>query len=80
MPIPIKVHTNRFTLVHNGVIENYHLMKKAYLSDIEMDSDTDTEVIVQLIEKFSKDGLSTVDAFRKTLHLIHGSYAIALTR
>ncbi|KQL35129.1 glutamine--fructose-6-phosphate transaminase (isomerizing) [Psychrobacillus sp. FJAT-21963] len=75
---PHQSTTKRFTLVHNGVIENYHLMKKAYLANVEMVSDTDTEVIVQLIEKFSQDGLSTVDALRKTLHLIHGSYAIAL--
>ena len=75
---PHQSTTKRFTLVHNGVIENYHLMKKAYLADVEMASETDTEVIVQLIERFSKDGLSTIDALRKTLHLIHGSYAIAL--
>ncbi|QUG43455.1 glutamine--fructose-6-phosphate transaminase (isomerizing) [Psychrobacillus sp. INOP01] len=75
---PHQSTTRRFTLVHNGVIENYHLMKKAYLSDVEMASETDTEVIVQLIERFSKDGLSTIDALRKTLHLIHGSYALAL--
>ncbi|MER2262823.1 MAG: glutamine--fructose-6-phosphate transaminase (isomerizing) [Psychrobacillus sp.] len=75
---PHQSTTKRFTLVHNGVIENYHLLKKAYLADVQMASDTDTEVIVQLIERFSKDGLSTVDALRKTLHLIHGSYAIAL--
>ena len=53
--------------MHNGVIENYHLMKKAYLSDVEMASDTDTEVIVQLIERFSKEGLSTVDALQKNI-------------
>ncbi|SDN50257.1 glucosamine--fructose-6-phosphate aminotransferase (isomerizing) [Psychrobacillus sp. OK028] len=75
---PHQSTTKRFTLVHNGVIENYHLMKKAYLAGVEMTSDTDTEVIVQLIERFSKDGLSTIDALRKTLHLIHGSYALAL--
>lgn len=75
---PHQSTTKRFTLVHNGVIENYHLMKKAYLSDVPMASETDTEVIVQLIERFSKDGLSTIDALRKTLHLIHGSYALAL--
>lgn len=75
---PHQSTTKRFTLVHNGVIENYHLMKKAYLADVEMASETDTEVIVQLIERFSRDGLSTIDALRKTLHLIHGSYALAL--
>ena len=70
--------SGRFTLVHNGVIENYHLLQKAYLKGIQMQSDTDTEVIVQLVDLFAKDGLSTVEAFRKTLSLLHGSYALAL--
>lgn len=70
--------SGRFTLVHNGVIENYHLLQKAYLKGIQMTSDTDTEVIVQLIDLFAKEGLSTVEAFRKTLSLVHGSYALAL--
>ena len=75
---PHQSTTGRFTLVHNGVIENYHLLQKAYLKNVTMQSDTDTEVIVQLVELFSKEGFSTVDAFRKTLGLVHGSYALAL--
>ncbi|MDM5335478.1 glutamine--fructose-6-phosphate transaminase (isomerizing) [Ureibacillus composti] len=75
---PHKSASGRFTLVHNGVIENYHLLQKAYLKGIQMQSDTDTEVIVQLVELFANEGLSTVDAFRKTLSLLHGSYALAL--
>ena len=70
--------SGRFTLVHNGVIENYHLLQKAYLKGIKMSSDTDTEVIVQLVDLFAKEGLSTIEAFRKTLGLLHGSYALAL--
>ncbi len=75
---PHQSASGRFTLVHNGVIENYHLLQKAYLKGIPMQSDTDTEVIVQLVDLFSKEGLSTVEAFRKTLRLVHGSYALAL--
>lgn len=75
---PHQSATKRFTIVHNGVIENYHLLKKQYLNNIPMQSETDTEVIVQLVEQFSKEGLSTIEAFRKTLSLLHGSYAIAL--
>jgi len=75
---PHQSASGRFTLVHNGVIENYHLLQKAYLKGIQMQSDTDTEVIVQLVELFAKEGLSTVEAFRKTLSLLHGSYALAL--
>jgi glucosamine--fructose-6-phosphate aminotransferase (isomerizing) len=68
----------RFTLVHNGVIENYELLKKEYLSDVALTSETDTEVIVQLVEKHVKEGFEVEEAFRKTLTLLHGSYAIAL--
>ena len=75
---PHQSATGRFTLVHNGVIENYHLLQKAYLKGIQMNSDTDTEVIVQLVDLFAKEGLSTLEAFRKTLSLLHGSYALAL--
>jgi len=75
---PHQSTTGRYTLVHNGVIENYHLLQKAYLKGIQMQSDTDTEVIVQLVDLFAREGLSTVEAFRKTLSLLHGSYALAL--
>lgn len=76
---PHQSATGRFTLVHNGVIENYHLLIKNYLQGVDLKSDTDTEVIVQLIDLFVAQGfLSTEDAFRKTLSLLHGSYALAL--
>lgn len=68
----------RFTLVHNGVIENYVQLKQEYLQDVELKSDTDTEVVVQVIEQFVNGGLETEEAFRKTLTLLKGSYAIAL--
>ncbi|KRG14632.1 glucosamine--fructose-6-phosphate aminotransferase [Virgibacillus soli] len=68
----------RFTLVHNGVIENYTELQQQYLQDVTFLSDTDTEVIVQLIAMFSEEGLETIEAFRKTLTLLKGSYAIAM--
>ncbi|MBE1553357.1 glutamine--fructose-6-phosphate transaminase (isomerizing) [Sporosarcina limicola] len=75
---PHQSASGRFTLVHNGVIENYHLVQKEYLPAVSMNSDTDTEVIVQLVEKFVIDGMTTEAAFRHTLSLLHGSYAIAM--
>ncbi|MHA6260578.1 glutamine--fructose-6-phosphate transaminase (isomerizing) [Sporosarcina sp. CAU 1771] len=75
---PHQSASKRFTLVHNGVIENYMQLKSDYLQDVPFESDTDTEVIVQLIEQFSKDGLPTEEAFLKTLNVLIGSYAIAL--
>src|SRR5699024_3989621 len=75
---PHQSHNQRFTLVHNGVIENYKQLKVEYLNDVDLVSDTDTEIIVQLIAKFADEGSSTLEAFRKTLSLLHGSYAIGL--
>ena len=54
---PHQSTSKRFTLVHNGVIENYELVKKEYLQDVTFVSETDTEVIVQLMEKFVNDRL-----------------------
>jgi len=75
---PHQSASGRFTLVHNGVIENYSLLQQEYLKDVELQSETDTEIIVQLVEKFAGEGLSTKEAFRKTLTLLIGSYALAL--
>jgi glutamine---fructose-6-phosphate transaminase (isomerizing) len=75
---PHQSTSGRFTLVHNGVIENYELLKREYLANVTFVSETDTEVIVQMIEKFIHEGLDVLEAFRKTLTLLHGSYALAL--
>jgi len=75
---PHQSSSGRFTLVHNGVIENFDILKREYLQGAPFKSETDTEVIVQLIELFANDGLATVEAFRKTLKLLKGSYALAL--
>ncbi|MBM0868965.1 glutamine---fructose-6-phosphate transaminase (isomerizing) [Staphylococcus auricularis] len=75
---PHQSSSARFTLVHNGVIENYEELKSEYMPDTEVVSDTDTEVIVQLIEHFSNEGLSTEEAFTKVVSLLDGSYALGL--
>ncbi|KAB2284567.1 MULTISPECIES: glutamine--fructose-6-phosphate transaminase (isomerizing) [Staphylococcus] len=75
---PHQSTSGRFTLVHNGVIENYEELKAEYLSDVTFSSETDTEVIVQLVDYFSRQGLATEDAFTKVVKLLHGSYALGL--
>ena len=76
---PHQSNSQRFTLVHNGVIENYQDLKGKYLSDTVLKSQTDTEVIVALIEKFVlEDRMQAKEAFKKTISLIQGSYAFAL--
>lgn len=75
---PHQSKSGRYTIVHNGVIENYSLLTDQYLADASFASDTDTEVIVLLIEMFANQGMTTKEAFTKTLSLLHGSYAICL--
>ncbi|UQS86951.1 glutamine--fructose-6-phosphate transaminase (isomerizing) [Nicoliella spurrieriana] len=72
---------DRFYLVHNGVIENYKELKKEYLSDVKFTSQTDTEVVVQLVDHFVvTEGMDTRDAFLKTISLLKdgASYAFLL--
>ncbi|MCE4956066.1 glutamine--fructose-6-phosphate transaminase (isomerizing) [Macrococcoides caseolyticum] len=75
---PHQSESERFTLVHNGVIENYEQLKEEFLSGVTFKSDTDTEIIVQLVEHFSKQGLDTEKAFTEVVKLLHGSYALGL--
>ncbi|WP_308557066.1 glutamine--fructose-6-phosphate transaminase (isomerizing) [uncultured Lactobacillus sp.] len=71
--------TKRFYLVHNGVIENYAELKEKYLQGVKFHSDTDTEVVVQLISKIARDkNLDAFSAFKEALKLVKGSYAFLL--
>src|SRR5699024_4128503 len=65
--------SQRFALVHNGVIENVEELKVKYQQQFQLQSETDTEVIVQLVEYFVlKVGYSPVKAFRKVLQELQG--------
>ncbi|MFD1399631.1 glutamine--fructose-6-phosphate transaminase (isomerizing) [Lacticaseibacillus suilingensis] len=75
---PHQSQDGRFYLVHNGVITNAAKLKQTYLQNVTLASQTDTEVVVQLIALFAQEGLSAKAALRKTLSLLEGSYAFAL--
>lgn len=76
---PHRSETGRFVLVHNGVIENYLEIKEEYLAGHHFKGQTDTEIAAHLIGKFAEEeGLSTLEAFKKALHIIRGAYAFAL--
>jgi glutamine---fructose-6-phosphate transaminase (isomerizing) len=65
-------------VVHNGVIENYAALRRQLVEDgVHFQSDTDTEVIAQLIAR-NLDGLNLADAVRKTLRVLHGTYGLAV--
>ncbi|MYN51921.1 glutamine--fructose-6-phosphate transaminase (isomerizing) [Streptococcus pyogenes] len=76
---PHTSQTGRFVLVHNGVIENYLHIKTEFLAGRDFKGQTDTEIAVHLIGKFvEEDKLSVLEAFKKALSIIEGSYAFAL--
>lgn len=65
-------------VVHNGIIENYlEIKEKLMLEGHVFKSDTDTEVIPHLIQKFMAEKFDLEHAVRKTIGIIEGAYAIA---
>lgn len=72
--------SGRLALVHNGIIENYAVLKQQLQQKgYTFRSETDTEVIVQLIDYFQQTyGLNLADAVRTALQQVVGAYAIAV--
>lgn len=64
-------------LVHNGIIENYRTLKEKLIKEgHRFVSETDTEVLTHLIEKFFQGNLE--EAVRSTLRFVKGTYALAI--
>ena len=73
---PHKSPNGKIAIVHNGIIENFQELKNTYLANHTFVSETDTEVVAHLLEKFYAGNLEeTVD---KVLSLIKGSYALVI--
>ena len=70
--------SKRFTIVHNGIIENEAELRRKYLKGVEFASDTDTEVIVHLLQKFTEDNESVQVAIQHLMGELEGSYALAV--
>jgi len=69
----------RIALVHNGVIENHHeLRKKLEAQGVVFHSDTDTEVLAHLIGRRVKNGEDALQAVLASLHEVEGYYAMAV--
>ncbi len=69
----------KIAIVHNGIIENYSDLRKELLKKgHKFLSDTDTEVVVHLIEEEFKTAESFLDAFLKGLKKLRGSFAVAV--
>ena len=72
--------SHNLAIIHNGIIENYADIKhRLQAKGIKFESDTDTEVLVQLVEYImTKKQLSLLEAVQVALYQVIGAYAIAI--
>ena len=70
----------KIALIHNGIIENYNVLKQVLEKDgVTFQSETDSEVLVQLISKiYYTDGLSFPEAVQAALQQVVGAYGIVV--
>ena len=66
----------KFAIVHNGIIENYAELKSLYFDGENFNSETDSEVIARLLDKFYDGDL--LSALKCVCSLLKGSYAVAV--
>ncbi|WP_299872172.1 glutamine--fructose-6-phosphate transaminase (isomerizing) [uncultured Cocleimonas sp.] len=70
---------NRVAVVHNGIIENYEELRADLISKgYEFESETDTEVIVHLIESNLVDGTNLFNAVKQSISQLKGAYALGV--
>ena len=70
---------SRVAIVHNGIIENHEELRASLISKgYEFESETDTEVIVHLVESNFTDGVSLLDAVKASLKQLDGAYALGV--
>lgn len=79
---PHKSNFGKFTIVHNGVIDNYREIKMRLMNEgYTFDSETDTEVIANLLdEKYFICNRNTLEAIRLTIAELKGSFALAIIK
>lgn len=71
--------TGKVVVVHNGIVENFIELKEELLkSGVKFQSDTDTETIVLLIEKYMLQGMDLESASRKTLARLKGAHGVVV--
>lgn len=71
--------TGRFSIVHNGVLKNYLEIKEALIREgHRFRSETDTEVVAHLIEKYYEETGDVFDSFKRAIRDIRGAYAILM--
>ncbi|WP_316826361.1 glutamine--fructose-6-phosphate transaminase (isomerizing) [Pedobacter miscanthi] len=77
---PHTSNNGKLSIIHNGIIENYATLKEELVSrGHEFKSDTDTEVLIHLIEEIQEiEKIDLLEAVRLALHEVNGAYAIVI--
>ena len=73
---PHTSQNGRFAVVHNGIVENYLTLKETYLAGETFTSETDTEVVAHLLEKFYNGNFEQTVV--KVLDVLEGAYALVM--
>ncbi len=70
--------SGKVALVHNGIIENFAVLKAELQADgVSFESETDTEVVAHLVERALDAGLAPIDAVQAVLKRLEGAFALA---
>ncbi|TDJ37865.1 MAG: glutamine--fructose-6-phosphate transaminase (isomerizing) [Gammaproteobacteria bacterium] len=73
------ISNDRICLVHNGIIENFERLREELReAGYEFSSETDSEVIVHLVDLYYRDGTSLLQAVRAALKRLEGAYALGV--
>ncbi len=75
---PHQSKNGRFTIVHNGVIENEDILRENYFASFKFISETDSEIIVELINYFYELYNDVELAIRHLMNHLNGSYALGI--
>jgi len=73
---PHTSQNGKFAVVHNGIVENYLRLKETYLADEVFTSETDTEVVAHMLEKFYNGNFE--ETVVKVLEVLEGAYALVM--
>lgn len=72
-------NSRQIVVVHNGIVENFLELKEELIAEgVSFNSDTDTEVIVHLIERFLSSGTSLEEATRRALRHLKGAHGVVV--
>jgi glutamine---fructose-6-phosphate transaminase (isomerizing) len=75
---PHQSYSNRFSIVHNGTVENYLALQEKYLSHQSMRSQTDTEIVAGVLDVFVSQEQDIHKAIQRLMNEVEGSFALVI--